>query len=400
VATYRFLGREAWADRIGRQVANDRGGQPFLFAGPEGTGKEATALEIARRVNCVDPADCRPEKLCESCVKATSFQHPDIRWIGPAPAALDEKGLRELCEQKRANPFHQAPFAASARIAIGDPEHPGPASVRSLIRFLRLQAFQGRYKVAVVADAHRMSAGAANALLKTLEEPPPRTLVFLTSSNPSALLATIRSRCQRIRFDPYGEDELAAVLRALGAGEELAESLARQADGNARKAAALLRPEARALAAWARELLVVIHAGQRGAAHIAADEIHGGVLPPRVLGLADPDADPRAFVVKDLGVKRERALQLCEMLNLYYSETLACRERGADWRARLPEAADNLQELARRRDHGSLLADIERLERAKGEIDRNLNIGLCMAVLFEDLIDHAERDRQKTEERR
>jgi DNA polymerase III delta prime subunit len=400
VASYRFLGREAWADRIVRQVTQDGGGQPFLFTGPEGTGKEATALEIARRLDCVAPESCHPAELCESCVKAISFQHPDIRWIGPAPASLDENGLRELCEQKRANPFYQAPFAASARIAIGDPEHPGPASVRALIRFLRLQAFQGRFKAAVVADAHRLSAGAANALLKTLEEPPPRTLIFLTSSNPSALLATIRSRCQKVRFEPYGEAELAAVLRALGADEELTATLARQADGNARKAVALLRPEARALAAWAGELVAAIHAGRRGAAHVAADQIHGGVLPDRLLGAVDPAADPRAFVAKDLGVKRERALQLCEMLNLYYSETLACRERGPDWRSRLPAAAESLRELARRRETDSLLADIERLERAKAEIDRNLNIGLCMAVLFEDLIDHAERERQAAEGRR
>jgi DNA polymerase III delta prime subunit len=390
-----FCGRQPWVDRVLALVAAGHGGQPFLFVGPQGVGKEATALEIARRVNCADPERCNADRPCESCVKATSFQHPDIRWIGPAPASIDENGVRELCTCKRENPFYQAPFAGSAQIAIGDPEHPGPLTIRALIRFLRLQAFQGRFKVAVVADAHRLNAAAANAFLKTLEEPPPRTIVFLLTSNPAALLPTIKSRCQSIGFDPYGERELATLVEGLGAPDaETARRLARLADGSARKAVALLAPEDRSLDAWARQLLAWIHAGERGPAHLAAQQLHGGELPAEVIATVDPELDPRGLTAKDLVVKRERALRLCEMLNLYYSELLACRERGESWHARAPEAATALQEIAVRRRSRTLLDDIGRVERTKTEIDRNLNIGLSLAVLFEDLIDHAQSDRQ------
>ena len=65
-------------------------------------GYEATALEIARRINCVAPETCAAEHLCESCLKAVTFQHPDIRWIGPAPASLEDAGksaqVREILD--------------------------------------------------------------------------------------------------------------------------------------------------------------------------------------------------------------------------------------------------------------------------------------------------------------
>jgi DNA polymerase III delta prime subunit len=394
LASQWFLGREEWVDRIARQIAGGHDGQPFLFAGPSGLGKEVTALEIARRVNCAAPGTCRPEQPCESCVKAVGFQHPDIRWIGPAPAGLDENGARDLFARKCENPFYQAPFAATAQISVGDPERPAPLSIRALIRFFRLQAFQARYKVAVVVDAHRMNAGAANAFLKTLEEPPPRTLIFMTSSNPAALLPTVLSRCQKVPFLSYTTDELAGVLAKIGTPPKLARPLARRADGNARKAVALLRPEARAVDAWAGRLLSWIHAGKRGDAHLVADQLHAGVLPADMVAAADPDLDPKALVTKELGIKRERALQLCEMLNLYYSEALACLERSGSWEPRVPDAEGFLTELASSRKSAALRADIMRVERTKSELDRNLNIGLCMAVLFEDLIDHAQRDRR------
>ena len=91
--TDRFLGHHDIADRITRALERGQAGQPYLFVGPEGCGKEVTALEIARRVNCAAPDTCQPQQRCESCQKALTFQHPDIRWIGPAPASLEDPGI-------------------------------------------------------------------------------------------------------------------------------------------------------------------------------------------------------------------------------------------------------------------------------------------------------------------
>lgn len=366
-------------------------GQAYLFAGPEGAGKEVTALEIARLVNCQREPACADGAPCESCCKALSYQHPDIRWIGPAPASLGESEVADLLAAKRANPFHQPPFAASAEVTIGAADDPGPLTVRGLLRFLRLRPFQGRRKVAIVGDAHRFTPEAANAFLKTLEEPPPDSLIILLTANRSAMMPTLVSRCRPVRFDPYGEDELAALLTALGEPAARAADLACLADGSVRRALAWREPAAAAVRAWAAALLERLQAGAAGSAQAAAEMVHRGIVPAgRAAGGGELPAPPAAG---DLAGKRERALQLCEMLALYYGELLACRERGDDWRPRRADEAGLLRRLAAARSSAGLLRDLELLEAAKDDVDKNLNLGLAMAVLFQRLIENAQQDR-------
>ncbi|MHB8080138.1 MAG: hypothetical protein ACYDIE_12895 [Candidatus Krumholzibacteriia bacterium] len=350
-----------------------------------------TALELARLSNCARTPACAAAPLCESCAKAVSFQHPDIRWIGPAPASLGEAETAELMAAKREDCFYQPPFAASSDVTIGAVDDPGPLTVRALLRFLRLQAFQGRFKAAIVLNAHRFTAEAANAFLKTLEEPPPNALILLLTANRAAMLPTLVSRCQPVRFEPYPEEELAALLVARGEAPARAAALARAADGSVRKALALRGPEVAAVYVWAGELLERIHAGAVSSAYVAAEMLHKGTVPDGV----DDDGTPLPAppVAADLAERRERALQLCEMMNLYYGDLLACRERGADWRPRRSAQAVRLRELAGRRSSRGLLDDIARIERAKGEIDRNLNLGLTMAALLQGLVSNAEQDR-------
>ena len=101
--------------------------------------------------------------------------------------------MGDLLARKQADPFHQPPFAASSEVLIGDPDRPGPLTVRSVLQFLRVRPFQGRLKTAIVADAHRLRAGAANAFLKMLEEPPPDTLIILLSSLCGGMLPTTQN---------------------------------------------------------------------------------------------------------------------------------------------------------------------------------------------------------------
>jgi DNA polymerase III delta' subunit len=385
-----FPARQAVLDRFQEILASAKLSQAYLLVGPEGVGKENTALEIARLANCPRRPVCTGRNKCESCQKAATFQHPDIRWLGPAPATATTDAVREILDRKRDNPFYQPEFATTSQVTIGNPDDPGPLTIRSLLRFLRLHAFQGRYKIAIISDAHRMTPGAANAFLKTLEEPPPNSLIFLLTSNRSGILPTIVSRCQQIRFDLYGEQELADLLVQLtGVEPARARGVARAADGNARKAMALLAPQVVALQNWAGRILDWIHTGRAGSLHVSADQLHSGIIPAE---MAERSARDKLTVAKGSPARRERAIQLCEMLNLYYSELLTCRERGDDWRPRLPDAAERMQALAALRDSRSLLRDIAIIEAAKREVDSNLNIGLVMAVLFEGLIDHAQRD--------
>ncbi|MBM4129663.1 hypothetical protein FJ250_01360 [bacterium] len=381
-----FIARDAMLARLVRLRDRDRLAQPLLLVGPEGSGKEGTALEFARLLNCRGPQACRDGAPCESCVKAASFQHPDIRLIAPAPATVTEAEARALLEQKLSEPFARSPEAATAQVAIGDPENPGPLSVRSLIRFTRLRAFQGAWKVAIIVDAHRLGTAAANAFLKTLEEPPADTVIMLTSPGTEGMLPTILSRCQKLRFEPWPAEQLAARLAGRdGVEPPAAQWAARLAQGNARLAWELLQPESRALTDWAGLLFAWIADGARGQTAVAADELHRGVFSH---ALAAPPAGRGAGGEQGAAERRARAIRLCELLNLHYSDALACREAGADWQPRFPAAAAAVRRVAAARSTAALLADMARIDDAAGEIGRNLNLGLVAAVLFEGLQDH------------
>jgi len=385
-----FAGRQ---DIVARCLAQARAGslgQALLFVGPEGSGKELTALEIARLLNCATPEACAAAPACESCRKAVTFQHPDIRWIGPAPASVTDSDVLRLLKAKQEDPFHTPAWASTSEVLIGDPDKPGSLTVRSLLQFLRLKPFQGTTKVAVVADAHRLRAGAANAFLKALEEPPADALILLLSATRSAVLPTIQSRCHRVVFQPYGREELTALLRGLyGLPADEALRLARLAAGDARRAARLRLPLARACSRWADELADALGAGRLGTALMAAEQVHKGALPPAVAEAAGEKIPP----AKDLPAKRERAILLCEGLTVHYSEVLACLARGADWEPLDPAREAAVRAAASRRTPAGLLADLDALGGAQRDVENNLNIGLMMAVLFQELVRHVQTDR-------
>lgn len=388
-----FLGRQAIVDQLLQIKQADKLGQPFLLTGPEGSGKENTALEFARLINCAEPATCGPSNLCESCVKALSFQHPDIRWIGPAPAAIKESEVRDLFEAKMEHPFHQAPFTATSQISIGDPEHPGPLSIRSIIHFLRRRAFQSPFKVAIVADGQRMNQAAANAFLKTLEEPPPQTVIFMLTVGTEGMLPTIVSRCQKVRFDPWPETELQAILESLTSADSTTiDQACRVSDGNARRALALLKPEAGLLMSWSSQIFQWIHERNRAMTAIAADEIHRGLMGHAILPAG---VTAKSVEAKETAARRGRAIQLCELLNLHYSDTIGNLEAGDQWNPRLPAANGIIVQTAPVRQTNTLLRDLDLIDVARQDIDRNINIGLAMAVMFEGLIEHVEKDQRQ-----
>lgn len=192
------------------------GGMPhaLLLAGPAGVGKSTLADDIAAGLLCraEDPAG-RPCRGCRACRALEHGNHPDLHRLGPAGAGLV--------------------------IPIGGREERG---VRDLVRELSLHPVEGGMRVAIVTAADRMTEDAQSAFLKTLEEPPVRTVLILTAADEERLLPTIRSRCVRLRLGPVARPEVERILVEAGLVDApLAARLARLSAGRPGAAVALAR---------------------------------------------------------------------------------------------------------------------------------------------------------------
>lgn len=216
-------------ETLRRSVAAGRVHHAYLFDGPEGVGKQLAALGLAQILVCERRAPGQSEACgtCSSCVRAvprgeeSTPRHPDV--------VVLERGLYEPATIGRRTPEAQ-------EISIDQ--------VRTLV--LARAAFppsEGRAKVFIVRRAEELSVPAANALLKTLEEPGANTHFVLLSSAPDALLPTIRSRTQRVRFGSLPDDVVADLLTAQGIDAAKAAEVAPFAAGSMTQALLLSDPE-------------------------------------------------------------------------------------------------------------------------------------------------------------
>ncbi len=185
----------------------DRGQLPhaLLVHGPTGIGKAEFARALAAGALCESP---RASLACEACVSCHWFSqgnHPDFREIVPEADAEDDGDAAEV------PPVAKAEKAKSLVIKIDQ--------VRAVADFVALSTHRAGYRVLLVHPAEAMHPAAANALLKTLEEPPPFTLIVMVSDRPARLLATIRSRCRQLALPVPPPAEALQWLRELGVAQ-------------------------------------------------------------------------------------------------------------------------------------------------------------------------------------
>jgi DNA polymerase-3 subunit delta' len=198
--------------------ARSRGALPasILFHGPRGVGKQRLAIWLAQLLLCDRPA-AEPCAACQHCRFVEELRHPDVSWYFPRPRLRDsDPDLADVREdyadavaERVADDGLYAPPSGAEGIFI--------ATVRALVQQAAMSPALGRRKVFVVGDAERMvpqegSEQAANAFLKLLEEPPDDTTVIVTSSEPGALLPTIRSRVTSFRVAPLTSSAAKAFL--------------------------------------------------------------------------------------------------------------------------------------------------------------------------------------------
>ena len=214
-----------WLEPLASEMlaARDRWPHALLIAGPEGTGKRTLAAHLARALLCESPrgngAACGE---CDGCRYVAAGQHPDLLRIEPVD--IDEEGNQTPADVIRID------------------------AIRRLIDWAQVTSHRRRAKVALIAPAEAMHYAAANALLKTLEEPPPGTMLMLVSHRPGRLPPTIVSRCRKLSATMPAREAALAWLQSEGVAHS--EALLAQAGGAPYRA---------------RELADAAHQSERGA---------------------------------------------------------------------------------------------------------------------------------------
>jgi DNA polymerase III subunit gamma/tau len=189
-------------------VRDDRVSHAYLFSGPRGTGKTSSARILAKALNCAAPVDGEPCGVCSSCTEITQGTSLDVHELDAA-SNNGVEAMRDLV----------------AHAGLGTP---------------------GRWKVYIVDEVHMLSNAAANALLKTLEEPPGHVVFVLATTDPQKVPDTIKSRTQHLEFRLLGADTLHDLLESvrtqagLDVDEESVEAAVRRARGSARDALSAL----------------------------------------------------------------------------------------------------------------------------------------------------------------
>jgi len=222
-----LVGQQAIATTLANALRTGRIAPAYLFCGPRGTGKTSSARILARSLNCISSDVPTPEPCghCEVCVAITAGNALDV-------------------------------------IEIDAASNTGVDNIRELIERSRFAPVQARWKVYVIDECHMLSTAAFNALLKTLEEPPPRVVFVLATTDPQRVLPTILSRCQRFDFRRIPLADLEGHLGWIAAQESIAISaealnlVAQRAQGGLRDAESLLdqlsllAPPIEAAAVW------------------------------------------------------------------------------------------------------------------------------------------------------
>ncbi len=332
----------------------------YLLHGPAGSGKREAARDFAAALLSRDAADPESARL-----RVRHGTHPDLTWVAPSGA---HEMLRRDVDEAVVSAASRTPFEATRRVFV-------------------------------LERADTMNDEAANALLKTLEEPPPYVVLLLLTDRLTQVLPTISSRCQPVRFDPLPVAALAQRLQSRGVAPDAADACARLSLGDGERALTLALGDGPALRARAEAFARAPLAGrahaerawrplleQARAAGGAAKEEVEAALAEELSYLPKKEHKRRETEFTDRARRAERrastgaldhALQL---IGLWYRD-VACVAAGAEELAHHSDRLDALREDAEGRDRAALLEKVELVDDTRARLALNVSEELALEAL-------------------
>lgn len=331
-------------EQFRRAIQRGRLASSFLFVGPEGVGKRTFAIRLAQALLCDtrSDADLDPCGTCPACRQVAADSHPDVHLVGK-PA---DKSFLPL------------------ELLIGRPEHRGH---EGLCHDISLRPYSGKRRIAIIDDADFLNVEGANALLKTLEEPPPKSILVLVGTSPAKQLPTIRSRCQMVRFDRLPTATVANLLGREGLLEEphRASELAQYSEGSLTRGVELADPDLWSFRDTLFDRLAASEVDSVGFAKVVAAFVDaaGKAAPPR----------------------RARLRQIVRFATQFYRELLMAQNGvSSSDDATLQRVVQQAMAAGGARGQQTL-ARLERCLEAAEQIDRNANQTTLIECWLDDL---------------
>lgn len=349
-----ILGQETAVATLRTALARDAVPQALLFVGPEGAGKTTVAVEFAKVLCCRnrDPETGDACDACPNCNRIAANQHPDFARIAP-----DGEFTRMWQLWSR-------------------PGHPPGA-----LETLSFQPIAGPRRIYLFERAETFNEESANSLLKALEEPPPYVNFILCAPSQTAVLPTILSRSQLVRFSTVGIDTVAAGISArLGLPDSEARALAAYSQGLPGRAFRLAEtPELREQREALLELANRIANSSGIACFRLAEDLRNLSKPPKAKKGEDADGDTERTARGDLN----RAL---DVLMAYFSDLLSLSLRGPEAKIVHTDRRDEMTLAAARYRREQLTENIETLFTFRGYLARNANAQMATEVMMLRLV--------------
>jgi len=236
-----IIGQEAIKNKLLSSFVKRRVAHTQLFLGPEGNGSLALAIAFGQYINCENRTETDSCGTCPSCIKYKHLAHPDLHFFFPTTtndkvkkepkSALFLNEWRNFLEKSNGYPTQKGWYG---HIGVGNKQ--GTIYTRDasdFIQKLALKTYEAEYRVFIVWMPEKLHPSASNKLLKTFEEPPDKTLIFLIAERYELLLPTIRSRAQLVKVPGIDDDSLKQALVHSGqVGENQVKDIVMQANGN------------------------------------------------------------------------------------------------------------------------------------------------------------------------